>query len=102
MDTLDKKLTLPVQNDGKTYTFKRPIAKQLIQADVLAANMRGNTPVSALRWSVSTSDMVATLNVCVIEPAKFDFGDLYDTQVSEIYAEVVEWINSFRAPVSPT
>lgn len=100
MDELERKLTVDVTKNGKTYTFRRPTAKQLMNADVLAAHYRGNVPINALTYSIALSDMVASLNTYVTDPKGFDFSDLYDDEIGEIYEEVANWLNSFRKPVS--
>lgn len=99
MDELDKKLTTTVTSEGKTYTFRRPTTKQMIAADVLAAQIREHTPVVALTYAVGLSDRLAALNTYVTDPKGFDFGDLFDEEVTEIYFEVAKWTNSFRKPV---
>lgn len=96
MDNLEKNLTYTVNKFGKSWTFRRPTARQLVQADVLAAQMRQQLPLSSLLYAGGLSDMVASLNTFVIEPKGFDFGDLYDDQVIEIYNEVSKWMDSFR------
>lgn len=99
MDELEKKLTLNVTSGDKTYTFRRPNIKQMLQVDVLASQMRGNLPISSLSYGVLYSDMIATLNTYVTEPKNFDFGELYEEEISEIYSEVAKWLNTFRKPV---
>ena len=100
MDELEKRLTFQVTKNDKTYTFRRPTVRQLIAADVLAAQLRGLVPVHALLYSVGLSDMVAALNTYVIEPKNFDFTELHEDEMGEIYNEVAKWLDTFRKPVA--
>lgn len=103
MDELEKRLVYTVDREingvNQSWTFRRPTSGKLIQVDVLAARLRGNTPVNALIYAVGISDAVAYLSTTIIEPKVFDFGTLYDDDVTSIYDEVVEWMKSFRRPV---
>lgn len=100
MDELEKRLTFSVTKNNRTFTFRRPTAKQLITADVLAAQLRGLVPVQALLYSVSLSDMVASLSTYVTDPKPFDFSGLFEDEIAEIYNEVAKWLDTFRKPVA--
>ena len=102
MDELEKKLTLTVNHDGKTFTFRRPTVKQLIAADVLSAQMRGGLPINAMSYGYVYSNYAAELNTYVVEPKDFDFSELYDDDIYEIHEEVANWLNTFHKPVPET
>lgn len=93
-----KRPTTDVTSNGKTYTFQRPTAKEIVQADVLGAQLRGQAPVHSLAYALGLSDMVAALNTYVVEPKGFDFGNLFDDEITEIYTQMGEWLKTFRKP----
>lgn len=100
MDKLEEKLVFTVTHEGKTFKFRRPTVKQLVKADVLAAQLREGVSVNSLvGYGILFSDMIASLNTYVIEPERFDFGDMYDDEVDSIYKEVAQWLNSFHPRV---
>ena len=100
MDQLDKALMHTVERGGKSYTFRRPTVRQMIQVDVLAAQLRGGMPINTLTHSIGNAEMVAMLSTAVVEPKGFDFGDLYDEDLGAIYDEVAGWLNTFRPGVA--
>lgn len=99
MDELEKKLTLTLTHEGKTFTFRRPTVKQLIAADVLSAQMRSGMPVNAMSYGYVYSNYAAALNTYVTEPKDFDFTDFYDEDLVEIHEGVANWLNTFRKPI---
>lgn len=99
MDQLEQKLTLTVEHNGKSFTFRRPTVKQMIAADVLGAQLRANVPISALAYGYIYSDYVGVLNTYVTDPKGFDFGELYDDDIVAIYEEVANWLSTFHKPV---
>ncbi len=100
MDQLEKSLQCTVEREGKRYTFRRPTVKQMIQVDVLAAQLRGGMPINSLTHSLGNAEMVALLNVAVTEPKSCDFGDLYEEDLSAVYNEVSKWLDTFRPRVA--
>jgi hypothetical protein len=106
-DALSAALSKRVERGGRVYVFQRPSVRQLTQIDVLAARYRESLPVAALSYGVGLSDMRAMLNVMCQDPKTvardpdgFDFGDLMEDDFEAIYAEVSEWLASFRRPVA--
>ena len=99
MDNLEKGMTLTVTKGDKTFTFKRPNSGKMLAADVLAAQLRGGMPINSLTYGISYSEMIATLGTYIAVPEHFDFGTLYDDELSEIYDEVANWLNTFRKRV---
>jgi len=97
MDELEKRLTHTVTIGNRSWTLRRPTIRQMVAADVLAAQLRQQIPLTSLTYGVSLSEMIASLNTYVIEPKDFDFGELYDVEeISQIYQELAKWLDSFR------
>ena len=96
MDQIDRALVCTVTRGGKSYTFRRPTVKQMIQSDVLAAQMRGGMPINSLTHSLGNTEMVALLNTAVTDPQSFDFSELYEEDLSAIHDEVAKWLETFR------
>ena len=101
-DALSAAMEKVVEYGGKTYRFRRPTARQMMAADVLAATYRGGMPVTALTYALALSEARSACNSYCVEPrtvsndGEFDFGDLYDEALLKIHEEVSNWLESFR------
>ena len=94
------------ESGGRSFRFRRPAVRQVIAADVLAAQYRGGLPVTALTYGLALSEARAALNTYCVEPRTvpaaqdgFDFGDLDEDALMALYTEVSSWLDSFRARV---
>ncbi len=104
-DALSAALEHTVEHGGHSYRFRRPAAKQMIAADVLAAGYRGGMPITSLTYSLALSEARASCNAYCVDPrtvandGAFDFGDLDDVALIAVYNEVSRWLESFRVGV---
>jgi len=87
-----------IEKDDVTYIFRMPSAKDIIQIDLNARELRQGVS-QWLGVAHSFSQSVAMLGQLCEQPKACDFGNIRFDTLDDLAKEVTEWINSFRKPV---
>jgi len=80
------------------FVLRQPNGYDVLQINLRTEELLGQRDGSDTARAFAT--MLATLEVCVVEyPAGLTLADIYDvTLLTELYAEFLKWVESFRQP----